>query len=230
MILLFAFLTILISLLDISTAEASVSDLDNTKPTNPIDPKTESPTDQSGKENTINNDLAKPEAGTQNQDETGAETSGNNEATSEEKPNLKLRPFINCDLNYSPSCIGTQMSDTILGGKYPDQIQGLGGSDWINASGGNDFVHGGGSNDIIYGEKGDDILYGDDGSDKIFGGFGSDQLFGGPADDKIFEGNGEEKSDFSSDFIDCGSGNDEIWLSLGDHQKDCEKINVNHPN
>ena len=54
--------------------------------------------------------------------------------------------------------------------------------------------------------------------------------FGGPGDDRIFEGNGEEKSDLRSDFIDCGSGNDEIWLSPGDSQINCEKINVNHQN
>ena len=213
----------------INDVEASLSDLDNTKPTNPIQPQTDSPKEESGKDGSGTNDLAIPKADTQ--DQTGPETSeGNNAMTSENEPNLKVKPIINCDLNYSPSCIGTQMSDTILGGKYPDQIAGFGGGDWINASEGVDIVRGGADNDIIYGDIGNDILYGDDGADKIFGGFGSDQIYGGPGNDRIFEGNGEEKSDFSNDFIDCGSGNDEIWLSLGDSQKSCEKINVNHPN
>ena len=109
MIVAFILLTFIpISLLGISTAEASLSDLDNTKPTNPSGPNTDSPTEESGKDGATTDDLAKPEVGTQNQDETSTETSeGSDEGTSEEKPNLKVRPFINCDLNISPGCLGT---------------------------------------------------------------------------------------------------------------------------
>jgi Ca2+-binding RTX toxin-like protein len=220
-----------ISLFGIGTTEASLSDLDNIKPTKPIEPETDSPTEQSDKEGTTTNDL--PEAGTETQDKTSTETNqGNDAITSEKDPNLKVRPFINCDLDPSASCVGTEMSDTILGGKYPDQIIGHGGGDWINASGGNDIVYGDGSDDIIYGDKGNDILNGNDGSDRIFGGDGIDQISGGTGDDRIFDGNGNiaEGSDNYIDSIDCGSGNDEAWMSLGDHQKNCEKVNVDYPN
>jgi Ca2+-binding RTX toxin-like protein len=213
----------------INDVDASLSDLDNLQPSGPIKPETESPAEQSD-EGAMTNDLGKPEEGAQTQDETGTETSQSADPTTSEKnPNLNVRPFINCDLSPSPSCVGTQMADTILGGKNPDQIMGLGGSDWINASGGNDFVVGAGHDDIIYGDEGNDILRGDEGSDRILGGDGQDEILGGPGDDKITHANAAS-SDFYTDSIDCGSGNDEVWITLGDHQKNCEKVHVNNPN
>ena len=158
-----------------------------------------------------------------NQFSPGVETTqGANATTSEKEPNLKLRPFINCDLNPSVSCIGTQMSDTILGGKYQDHIMGLSGSDWINGSGGNDVVYGYGSDDIIYGDKGNDVLMGHEGSDKIFGGDGIDQISGGPGDDVIYQSH-----DGYTDLIDCGPGNDEVRAATPldvDGAQNCEKV------
>jgi hypothetical protein len=214
MILRFILLTFIpISLIGVSTAAASVSDLDNTKPTNPIGPETEPPTEQSDKEGIAPNDLVKSEAET---------SQDNNAILSENDPNLKVRPFINCDLNPSIKCMGTEMSDTILGGKNQDQIVGLGGSDWINGSGGNDLIFGYGSNDIIYGDKGNDVLMGNDGADKIFGGYGFDQIQGGLGDDVIYQSH-----DGYPDIIDCGPGNDEVRATAPmevDSLQNCEKI------
>jgi Ca2+-binding RTX toxin-like protein len=154
-------------------------------------------------------------------------TQGANVSTPEKKLNLTVRPFINCDLNPSVACIGTERSDTILGGKFPDQIQGLGGSDWINGSGGNDIVLGYGSDDIIYGDNGNDILMGHDGSDKILGGYGSDKISGGPGDDVIYQG-----PDGYEDYIDCGSGNDEVQGATPldvDIIQNCEKVKPYKP-
>ena len=224
MLLAFILLAIPISLLGISTTEASISDLENTKPTNPIDPKTDSPTDQSGKEGTTTNDLSKAEAEPQTRDETDPETNGGNDiTTSENKPTLKVRPFINCDLNPGPLCYGTQNADTILGGKYIDNIMGLGGNDWINGSGGPDFVVGYEGNDIIYGDEGNDMLNGAEGSDKILGGEGMDKISGGPGDDIIFQLHDGIQDE---DQIDCGEGNDEVRATSPsdvDYIKNCEK-------
>ena len=225
MILAYILLTsIPILLFGISPVNASLSDVDNIKPTDPIEPETDSPTKQSDKEGTRTNDLVKPEAGPQIQDETSTGTSQNaNVTTSEKKPTLKVRPFINCALEPGTLCVGTQTADTILGGKYIDQIMGLAGSDWINGSGGHDSVVGHEGDDIIYGEEGNDILRGEEGSDKILGGGGMDQILGGPGDDIIFQ---VHDGFHDEDQIDCGEGNDEVRATSPsdvDYIKNCEK-------
>ena len=115
---------------------------------------------------------------------------------------------------------GGPSGDKISGGDGPDKIRNLAGSDMLYGNDGSDTIEGGYHSDTIEGGDGNDIIYGDDGADMIYG---------GPGDDKIYNfrtsGSGVA-IDAYRDFIDCGSGNDEIWISNADRHANCEKVNV----
>ena len=156
------------------------------------------------------------------------------------------------DNPYSVPCIGSSGNDIIYGTKYGDFIDGKGGRDIIIGKEGDDLIFGGDGDDEILGEDGADKINGQEGSDRIDGGLGSDELqgffgndfiTGGPGvdviegydgSDKLLGGSGNDviygnyilSNDFEPDTINCGSGNDETYLSLStlDIQSDCEDI------
>lgn len=87
---------------------------------------------------------------------------------------------------------------------------------------GNDNLYGKEGNDLLFGHEDNDLIEGSDGNDRIVGGDGQDILNGGSGDDKIYQGNadpnGPPSFDYSSpdghkDTIDCGTGQDEVWLN-----------------
>jgi len=130
-------------------------------------------------------------------------------------------------------------SDRITGDNGNDTINGEDGSDILFGSTGTDRMHGGLGNDTLAGQEGSDILYGGDGNDILIGDVnsrgdspGADIIKGGPGGDKLFqsqyiESSGGEplKSDSSKDILDCGDGNDEVWVNVNtDHDEfpNCE--------
>jgi len=154
------------------------------------------------------------------------------------------------DLDYMSGDNGNNM---IVGMNGNDNITSNGGDDEIWANEGKDIVGAGNGNDLLIGGDGDDVLYGEFNNDVILGGKGNDYLYGGPESwsdsddiiaggpgmDTIFGGDGNDKiyqnneqpysnsvKDGYKDRINCGSGNDEVWINVDD--KDyaiyCEKI------
>lgn len=146
----------------------------------------------------------------------------------------------------SVQCVGTNSDDIIKGTNVGDEIRGLDGNDDIDGRGGDEgAILGGNGNDIIKGGTGnDDELVGDTGNDKIsggpgnevtlVGGTGADMLNGGPGNDLIGHGccidlPGSTDSDGSQDNIDCGTGDDAVWINEGtDHDvvKNCETVHT----
>ena len=134
--------------------------------------------------------------------------------------------------------IGYNGSDTLLGGAGNDVIHGGDGSDAIIGGTGNDNLTGGYGADEIIGGEGNDTILGGNGPDTIIGGEGNDFIVGGLGSDEISGGDGEDiiytsnrnstESDNARDFIWCGEGNDEVWISnvLGEDEvsNDCEII------
>jgi hypothetical protein len=131
--------------------------------------------------------------------------------------------------------------DVINGGDGEDTINGSPDFDILVGMGGNDKIYGKGGNDGLFGHEGNDYIEGSDGNDRMVGGEGQDILIGGNGDDKIYQGNadpnGPPSFDYSSpdghkDKIDCGWGQDEVWLNTGsdgDISVNCEKIHSFHP-
>ena len=108
---------------------------------------------------------------------------------------------------------------------------GGGGEDLIQGTEGNDRISGGGAQDILIGRAGNDNLDGGGAQDILIGGTGSDNIYGGGGDDKIFHGPEEEvdstQPDGSKDVIDCGGGNDEVFINKSvDHDiaLNCEVV------
>ena len=144
-------------------------------------------------------------------------------------------------------CVGTNDDDVINGSKEGDSIRGLDGNDILKGGQGNEgAILGGDGDDQIYGGPGDDDeLAGQNGNDFIDGGIGNDPtITGGPGDDVIKGGPGDDHishgtgftadvvmtdSDGGQDKIDCGSGNDEVWINVStDHDtvKNCETVHT----
>ncbi|HJR84106.1 MAG TPA: calcium-binding protein [Nitrososphaeraceae archaeon] len=152
--------------------------------------------------------------------------------------------------------IGTDGDDFMYGLKGDDTMSGLAnvggpsGYDILDGGEGTDRLYGGPDHDNIVGGKGDDFIYGEEDSDGLYGGEdddtieggigndilwgieGSDTLNGGDGDDKIYHGKYTESvifdpgPDGSKDSIDCGDGQDEVWLNTGtdgDVAINCEK-------
>ena len=137
-------------------------------------------------------------------------------------------------------CVGTEGDDRIGANGLKHNILGLGGSDQIDSGSGDDGVCGGSGNDRINGGDGKDEIFGDIiadpdipvtcgedyGSDSISGGSGNDRLYHGlgtPDDSKaiLFDG--------YKDFIDCGPGDDSVWINTSvDHDvaSNCEHVHA----
>ena len=132
--------------------------------------------------------------------------------------------------------IGYNGTDTLVGGAGNDVIHGGGNKDGIMGSTGNDNITGGyGADEIIGGEGNDTIKSGNgpdtiisgQGDDFIVGGHGIDEISSGADDDKIYTANrNTTESDSAIDIVNCGDGNDEVWLNTSmdedEVDKDCE--------
>ena len=123
--------------------------------------------------------------------------------------------------------------DILDGGDGADKL--YGGNDIDNIAGGtgDDSIYGENGNDGLWGGEGDDAIEGGAGNDRLWGAEGSDILKGGDGDDRIYHGEHTESAiydpgpDGSKDTIDCGDGQDEVWLNTGsdgDMAVNCEKV------
>ena len=122
---------------------------------------------------------------------------------------------------------GGNGADDIIGGYSDDKIWGGPGDDKLSSGlAGSDTIEGGDGSDTITGGYNHDTLKGGNGNDIIWGGDGGDRISGGPGDDKIYHFKDATSIDGWVDTIDCGPGNDEVWRSVGDHHKNCEKVNL----
>ena len=146
------------------------------------------------------------------------------------------------------SILGANGSDVITGGANDDSILGANGSDILLGDDGNDRLSGGNDQDVLEGGGGVDTLLGDDGNDRLSGGNDQDVLEGGEGDDTLMGGSGADViiggngndlifqgqinttskilTDGKMDIIDCGPGDDTVFLSVGDEDKSiqCEHI------
>ncbi len=214
MILAFILLTsIPILLFGISAVDASLSDLNNIKPTVPIDPETES---------------RKGEAESSTQDGTYPTESHYCKVDLVDDSTF---------LGYTIKA-GTDNNDQLIGTANKDLILGLDGDDWIHGSGGDDIICGGNGNDHLFGESypnviirqpgnpGKDFIFGQEGNDIINNGeelerdYGDagDILYGGPGDDAITGNDGNDKLSGGNgkDTLDGGDGKDQLDGGLGD--------------
>lgn len=142
--------------------------------------------------------------------------------------------------------VGMNGNDNITSNKGNDEISGNGGNDIVAAGDGNDRILGGYGDDILYGNHGDDVMLGDKGNDHLYGdegvsshsndviagGPGMDTIFGGSGNDKIFQNSEQVYSssigDGYRDRINCGEGNDEVWINVldNDYVTGCEVIHL----
>ena len=104
--------------------------------------------------------------------------------------------------------VGTDDSDTLIGGSGNDFISGKKGSDSLDGGAGDDSIYGGKGLDTLTGGSGDDILFGGRDADSLDGGIGNDSLYGGLGDDFLSGENG-------NDFLTGGAGSDRFLLNLG---------------
>ena len=112
-----------------------------------------------------------------------------------------------CDKPYTIPCKGTPSPDVMIGNKLGNAIFGAKGNDLLNGSLGHDFLYGMTSHDTVIGSYGNDFVLGGNGTDKILGGPGNDKIF--HKDNVTYTG-----PDYSKDYIDCGDGDDEVWLNI----------------
>ncbi|HWI08560.1 MAG TPA: calcium-binding protein, partial [Solirubrobacteraceae bacterium] len=145
---------------------------------------------------------------------------------------------------------GGRGSDRIIEGEDgDDQLFGGPGKETISGGRGNDVVDGGRAADDLRGDEGDDDLRGDagddeldgaDGADELDGGSGADRLTGdagddmitgGPGADVVAGGDGDDAiraADDSADTVDCGDGNDTVFVEADTPQRDrlisCETV------
>jgi Ca2+-binding RTX toxin-like protein len=116
----------------------------------------------------------------------------------------------------------------------------LGGNDRFVAGSGDDGVCGGPGNDRISGGDCKEEIFGDIIDDPDIHvtcgeGFGSGRILGGAGNDRLYHGLGTPDdskailSDGHKDFIDCGSGEDSVWLNTSvDHDvaSSCEHVHA----
>jgi Ca2+-binding RTX toxin-like protein len=144
---------------------------------------------------------------------------------------------------------GGRGSDLIKGGDGNDDLQGQSGTENITGGNGDDIIDGGAARDLLEGNNGSDVVHGDSGDDDISGGAGADQLdggsgrdyvygedgadqiVGGPGPDVIEAGAGDDTiraADDSRDEVDCGDGNDTVFVELTAPSRDalvgCETV------
>jgi Ca2+-binding RTX toxin-like protein len=144
---------------------------------------------------------------------------------------------------------GGRGSDLIRGGDGNDQLYGESGTENVTGGDGDDLIDGGAARDILAGNNGSDVIHGDSGDDTLEGGNGADQvdggsgpdeifgddgadlLVGGPGADTIAGGKGDDTiraADDSRDEIDCGEGNDTVYVEADAPTRDvllnCETV------
>jgi Ca2+-binding RTX toxin-like protein len=128
---------------------------------------------------------------------------------------------INCNLPSSTIiCVGTNGSDSIAGNGEPNHIVGCGGNDVIGGGGGNDRIIGDFATVMPSCPAG-----GTSGAERITGGTGDDRIWHGNTD----PGPAQTGSDGNRDFIDCGPGNDEVFINFNkDHDVavNCEQVHA----
>ena len=215
-----------IPLFAISAVEASLSDLENIKPSSPINPETESPEDD-----------AEADSPTQDEAESGI---ANTRTYPTEAEYCKVN-ILNEDPKTRGGYIlkfGTNSDDELYGTPNRDLLFGLDGNDKIYGLEGQDIICGGKGNDVSYGDPpeynpdevfqsknedipksvGADLIFGQEGTDSIYGGVGNDLIQGGTGDDSLYGHNGVwtggEIHNDGNDFIDGGPGDD----NCHDHQ------------
>ncbi len=114
-------------------------------------------------------------------------------------------------------------TDAIIGGKKKPKGRRLVGNsrdNYLAGGAGDDKLYGNAGNDTILGGAGDDYLSGGAGNDVITGGPGSDTILGGDGSDTIRADDGER------DTIDCGAGNDRVFIDEIDIVKNCEVVST----
>jgi Ca2+-binding RTX toxin-like protein len=111
--------------------------------------------------------------------------------------------------------VGTDDSDTLLGGSGNDFISGRKASDSLDGGAGDDSIYGGKGLDTLIGSSGDDILFGGRGVDSLDGGIGNDSLYGGKANDTLLGGAGDDflSGENGDDFLTGGAGSDRFLLN-----------------
>ncbi len=143
-------------------------------------------------------------------------------------PSQPVSPVVQGDVqpvNTSPeilgaegkNLVGTDDSDTLLGGSGNDFISGKKGSDSLDGGAGNDTIYGGRGLDTLTGGSGDDILFGGRGDDSLEGGAGNDSLYGGKGNDTLLGGLGDDflSGEGGNNFLIGGGGSDRFLLNSG---------------
>jgi len=126
---------------------------------------------------------------------------------------------------------GKGNSDLMDGGDGADTMDGGRGSDDMRGGNGHNHMIGAAGNDRMSGGDDEDTIDGGDGNDMIQGLSGYDYLKGGKGNDLIYQFSpffrGGLNPDGSKDFIDCGPGQDEVWIQGqmdGDTAVNCEIV------
>lgn len=207
--------TLSILLFAVNVVEASLSDLDNIKPTDPIEPEREpTPQDEEDleRESTNNNEFTEPETEPPTQDEVKSGA-----------PNTRTYPTEDkyCQVNFLDGDstrdgyilkFGTNNDDELYGTPNRDLLFGLDGNDRISGLGNDDIICGGKGDDYIQGESeaGNKVKIDQPGNDLIFGQDGEDNVYGGPGDDVLQGSNGDDHlvGDDGGDLIYENDGND----------------------
>jgi hypothetical protein len=122
---------------------------------------------------------------------------------------------------------GTARADSLFGLGGADALYGLGGPDRLMGGTGNDLLEGGSGADRLSGGAGADELYGAAGADVLYGGPGDDILSAGPGRGWLYGGAGDDviqASDQGGDRIDCGAGDDEVFMPVAIVTRHCERV------
>lgn len=121
-------------------------------------------------------------------------------------------------------CLGTEKNDKMNGSSNNDREIGGGGDDYILGGRGQDSLYGSEGDDHIVGKQGNDVIAGNNGEDKISGGSRDDIIYAGQDQDPKGQTN-ETEWPSSRDVVDCGDGEDTIYVNSLDSYKNCEKVN-----
>ena len=217
-----SFLSIL--LFATSAVEASLSDLENIKPSRPINPETESPTQ----------DEAEAESPTQDEAESGVANTRTYPTEEEyckvnilnEDPKTREDYILKFGTNDADKIYGTPDKDLILGLDGTDLIFGMGNDDIICGGKGDDYIRGESEsepgnkviiqepgNDLIFGQDGKDGLYGGPGNDFLQGSIGNDHLVGDDGGDLNYENDGNDLMDGGADSDGCEDQQGKTFLN-----------------
>ena len=146
--------------------------------------------------------------------------------------NVILPPIentINCALPSShpyrgigSDCVGTDRNDKMTGRSQRDSMLAGPGDDYLLGGNGPDALSGGAGNDLIYTEQGGYYIAGNEGEDRMFGGPGVDVIYAGQLN---FSRTNETEWPSYKDFVDCGEGDDKIYVDNLDVYQNCEVVN-----